>query len=113
MGIFDTIFSTTFPCVHPEMMLITKIDAEIADSSLKERELTIQFVDEHSVEILAINGQFNFKNFITGELATAQSNIRLRNLPFKSPGNYAFKIIIDGEEKREIPLKVREIPKKA
>ena len=113
LGIFDTIFAFNFPCKHSQMTLVTKIQADVRDNHHLDRNLKIILVDENAHELLAINATFNFKNTPPGERGTTSSIIGLTDLVFEKPGNYAFKILINGEEKSEIPLKLHEAQKKA
>ncbi len=109
VGIFDTIYAQTFPCLHSQLMVILKIEADLNDSTAAERTFDLTLVDEHSQEILALNGHFNFKNSLPGELPSASSQLTLQNLIFKEPGNYSFKLSIDGVEKRNIPIRIRQV----
>lgn len=113
LGIFDTIYAFNFPCKHNQMTLITKIQAELTDAHHIDRKIKITLVDEHTNPTFSIDGKFNFKNTPEGERGTTSSIIVITNLLFEKPGNYFFKISIDGEEKGEIPLKLMKLKEKA
>jgi len=109
MGIFDLIWTETFPCNHGQMFLVTSILAEPLDTKNKDWEIKVILYDENSEKILTIGGIFNFRNSPEGELGTANSILILNNLPFKEPGTYKFSIFIDNALKKEIRLKLSKL----
>ncbi len=113
LGIFDTIHAMKFPCRNPQMTLITKIETELTDSHDISRDIKIILEDEDANELFSISGNFNFKNSPPGERGTTSSIITLTDLVFEKPGNFSFKISIGAEVMADIPLKLREMPKKA
>ena len=108
MGIFDVIVSATFPVTHSQMYLVSSIRAEPLDRPEQDRQIRVVLLDQYGGEILTIFGVCNFRNSPAGELGTANSLIRLKGLTFANPGNYKFQLFIDGDFKKEIPLKVEQ-----
>lgn len=106
MGIFDIIYSPSFPTRHPNLFIVASIRAEPLDKSDRDRQIKVVLYDPDRQEILAIQGRFNFKNAPSGELGSSNSILSLNGISFKNPGAYTFSFFIDNVLKKEIPLKV-------
>jgi hypothetical protein len=110
MGVFDVIYAETFPTVHPEMKLVVQYEAGTADGQATH-EIEIQLMDADGRKPMVVNGQVGVGEVHAGFPVKANSILNIRNAQFERPGDFVFNILVDGEVKHQVPLKVLRITK--
>lgn len=111
LGQFNTIATPSFPAVHPVMRLVLRFKASPAELG-DERSLTIKILTEDGQIIGEISGRMNTSaDAPPGKVPESQPLIlELVNTTFEQPGDYAFSVLIDKDEKAVVPLAVVESP---
>lgn len=109
LGAFTHLNSYQFPVRHPLMHLVMKIQpapSEYGDT----RTLRIVLVDEDGNELFQMSGDINIPRVKKGgELPELNAIIAFRDLEFPRAGTYEFRVLIDKDQKAELPLKVAQI----
>lgn len=106
LGIFDIIYAKNFPVVWHSMQLIMRFEAPRSEAET-DKNVVVKLLDADGGQLFEIGSQLKLgkpeKNTMT-----IQSNqfLVLNNLRFEKPGDYTFSILINGEDKRQVPLKV-------
>ena len=108
MGIFDALYSQTFPTIHPEMKLVVQFEAGMAEVG-KVHHIEIQLMDEDGHKPFVVNGQVIVGEVTPGTLFKSNSILNIRGATFEKPGNFVFNILVNGELKKEVPLKVLQL----
>lgn len=110
LGIFDRISAQSFPAIHPQMQLIMTIEADRVEAS-REHKIEVELIDADGTKLFSIGGNLKFSPPPSGERIRVNHIIQLNNLRFDHFGNYDFKILINNEVRKSIPLSVVEIKK--
>jgi hypothetical protein len=106
MGIFDQIYADAVPALHPQMQLIITIVADRSEAS-KEHSIIIELIDADNIAKLArIEGTVKFEKPPSGEEIRINHILQLNNVAFNKYGEYSFKIQINGEVKKSLPIKL-------
>jgi hypothetical protein len=106
LGIFDVLNATSFPVVHPQMQLVIKFEAHSAEAG-KKRKLDIKFMDDDGKSVFELHGELTLGGPArSGEPFKFDHILSLNGLRFEKPGTYEFKIYVEGEAKKEVPLRV-------
>jgi hypothetical protein len=105
LGIFDAINAQDFPMAHPQMQLVMRFEADIAEAG-KTKKLEIKLMDDDGKTLFVLNGGFTLGQGQSGEAMVSNQILTINMLKFENPGNYEFKILINDELKAEVPLKV-------
>lgn len=106
LGNFANINATTFPAQHPEMNLVLRLEASPAEVGTKKK-LEVQLIGEDGQRIGGLNADFEVPPpRSAGEPINMQSVVRLVGIVFPKAGRYAMHILINEEEKADIPLTV-------
>jgi hypothetical protein len=109
LGTFDTIFASKFPTVHPQMQLILSLEAHPAEAgSRKALEIRLMTEDGRNVFSIGAEMQIPEAREPMGEMIKSNQIIGLQNVRFERPGSYQFAVLINGETKRTVALKVQE-----
>lgn len=109
MGIFDKIFADSVPALHPQMQLIVTIVADRSEAG-KEHSIIIELIDEDNIAKLArIEGTVKFEKPPSGEEIRINHILQLNNIAFNKYGVYTFKIQVDGEVRKSLPIKLMQI----
>ncbi len=111
-GGFDALFGTAFPIVHSQLSLTVKVE-------FKPTECDRQ----HVIEVVALNADgvpfmptwkmdvLPRKNAAEPTVSVGiQVVLNIQGLKLEKAGDYAFSILIDGEERESVPLRVRQLP---
>ena len=85
LGIFSTIFSRSFPTVHPAMQLIFMWEASKIEAGRK-KEIEMQLCDADGKVILSLGGEFQLPEGISGKRIYGNQILPLNNLKFEKPG---------------------------
>jgi hypothetical protein len=110
LGVFDQIYATSVPALHPQMQLVMTIVADRGEAK-KEHKIKIELIDQDNIDVsVKIEGTLKFDPPKTGEEVRINQTILLNHVVFNKYGEYSFKIVIDGEVKRSISLKVMVPP---
>src|SRR3989304_2646878 len=110
LGMFNQIYSDTFPYRHPSMTCVVRFTASPAEfGKPKEVELTIMYPDGKPLGTL--RGQTTVPTPLDGKRAYVELILGLNGIPFERPGDYQFAILVGGEEKGSIPFEVRQRPR--
>lgn len=105
IGIFEKIYSNTFPFIQRTLALYVKLtDAE------GELEIRVEFCDEND-RILALFEGFRLK--VPSRLTSADFGIQTRDLPIQKPGKYYFKLYFNNEFVQGLELEVIKISQKS
>jgi len=110
MGVFDAIYAESFPTIHPEMKLVVQYEAGTADGQAVH-QIEIQLMDADGRKPMVVNGQVGVGEVHAGFPVKANSILNLRNAQFERPGDFVFNILVDGEVKHQVPLKVLQLMK--
>lgn len=107
LGTFDTIFSDSFPTIHPQCQLVLRLTAKPAESG-RTRRITVKLLDADARELLALEGEVKVPERKGPGEIKINSLLSLQNLQFTKPGDYTFNILIDDDQKGEVPFRVIE-----
>jgi hypothetical protein len=105
MGIFDVLHAASFPVEHSQMQLVMKFQADVAESG-KTKDIEIQLMDADGKRLFTVGGQLTMTQVKPGEVMELNSIFKMHRVRFESEGNYEFKILIQGNVVRSVPLKV-------
>lgn len=108
MGVFGEINPPTLPFALPMMFLVIGFSASPSEVGAKQ-EIRIALISEEGREL------FNLESSVVASPpkrsdrpAYIQSIIGLGGCKFEREGMYHFAIMVNGEEKRRLPLRVNE-----
>ncbi len=105
MGIFDTIFVPGgFPTTHAQMRLIFRYLIPVSERG-STKTIDIRLLNADGVILLGLNSTMK----IPDDLPTNQEIpqiLELNGLVFPEPGEYAFSILVGGDEKARVPFRV-------
>ena len=110
MGVFDVIYAEVFPTVHPEMKLVVQYEAGAVDVQATH-SIEIQLMDADGRKPMVVGGQLAVGDIQPGFPLKANSILNIRNATFERPGDFVFNILVDGEVKHQVPLKVLQLQK--
>ena len=92
-----------FPLRHPHLALVIGLQVTAPET---EREHDIRFVllDPDGAEVAGATGSLVARSQHDGRDATLTFSIDLWNLTFPAPGDYSFRILVNGSERKRLPL---------
>ncbi len=103
MGIFDHLQAATFPVSHPIAWLVLRLEAPRSEEGDLKR-IQIWMMDEDRV-LYELAGELVIPPPRAPGAVVMNQLLQLRGLPLPRPGEYAFHILVNGEEKRVVPLR--------
>lgn len=104
LGMFNQVYSDSFPYQHPLMFCIVQLTAKPSEFG-KKKQIEVVLLDPDGKTLGTIKGEATVpKPNVPGKRAQVEIIIRLLNVPFQSPGDYAFSILVGGDEKWSIPV---------
>ncbi|HUP00880.1 MAG TPA: hypothetical protein VM737_05085 [Gemmatimonadota bacterium] len=106
LGIFNSIHAAEYPCTHPHLALVLRVEARIGEEGL--HPLEIKLADEDGKEIFKLNGQVSLQGAQPGRPMTAQTIMDMNNLQLPRPGTYSFEIFIDNRHARSVAIHALE-----
>ncbi len=109
MGIFDAIRTGKFPVIHPSMQLVLSFEASRAESG-SIKKIRVRLLDEDGGEVLETGTQFTLSREGSGISIKRSHIVNLKNVLFENPGLYSFHILVNGEEKKTVPLRLVKTP---
>ena len=102
LGIFNSIHAAEFPCTHPHLALVLRVEARLGEEGAYPLE--IKLVDEDGQQLFDIGGQLSLQGAEPGRPMTAQTIMDINNLQLPRPGTYAFEIFLDGHHSRSVAI---------
>jgi hypothetical protein len=109
MGIFNTIFVTSdFPALHPQLQLVFQFLVSPAERG-ETKKIDIKLLDADGSVLLGIAAETRLPQDMPANQEIPQI-IGLNGLVFPKPGDYAFSILVNGEEKTTVAFHVLPIP---
>lgn len=103
LGIFERISTQSVPATHPQMQLVMILEADRGDAD-KDHRMEIELLDEDGNKLFAIGGSLKFGAPPLSEQIKINHAIQLNNLQFEKFGTYEFKILINNEVCKSVPL---------
>ena len=102
LGIFNSIHAAEFPCTHPHLALVLRVEARLGEEGVYPLE--IQLVDEDGQQLFDISGQLSLQGAEPGRPMTAQTIMDINNLQLPRPGTFAFEVFLDGHHTRSVAI---------
>ncbi len=109
MGLFTIINAPVLPWTHPQMQLVLELEASPAEWDT-EKKIEIKLLDADANQVFAVGGTTKVSRGEPGRRVRINSILTLGNIKFNTEGDYSFAILIGGETKKEIPLRVNFAP---
>jgi len=105
LGIFDVIRARSFPAVHRNMQLVMILEAPSSEANT-DKNVQVRLMDADGKRIFEVSAQLKLAQPPPGEMIRSNHIFDLNNIPFEKPGDYAFCILVNGEEKGRVRLKL-------
>ena len=106
LGVFTDLFATKVPAVHPQMQLVTVLEFDSTEAG--DKDLKLVLVDEDGREVFSISGILRVERGSAGRQVITHQIFNFNNLTFPKYGEYEFVILINGDRKGSVSLRVRE-----
>lgn len=108
LGIFSEIRSSQFPAIHPAAVLVFQLRAHRSEQGGQAR-VTVRLMDLDK-ELAEIEGEFVIP--VGNEPGDVVMNqiFTLQMLTLPGAGDYAFHILVNGDEKRVVPFRAILLP---
>ena len=109
MGIFNTIFvAGGFPSTHPQLQLVFQFVVPAAERGEK-KTIDIKLLDADGMILVSLTSETQLPADMPANQEIPQI-VGLAGLVFPHPGDYAFSILVNGEEKKSVALHVLPVP---
>ena len=112
MGVFDVINTHRVPAIHAQMHLVFRVEANPAEAG-STKQLEIKLMGADGQTLLSLGGELAIgvtgPPFL-GEMLTSNHIIGLQAVRFEKAGAYQFAILVNGDTKAIVPLKVKVLP---
>ena len=106
MGIFDVIYSKVFPVLHPSMQLVMTFEIPRSELGIG-KQIKVRLIDSDGGHVLELGGEITFPGDKSSEMFVKSHHIvTFNNLMFSKPGDYSFHVLVGGDEKRTVRLKL-------
>jgi hypothetical protein len=99
----------TFPLRHPHIALVVGL-LVTAPETERPHEVRFVLLDPDGREVAGATGSITAHGQTNGRDATLTFAIDLWNLTFPAPGDYSFRILVNGSERKRVPLEVAALP---
>ncbi len=108
MGIFNVIFAFSLPATHPQLRLAIQFEVEPKDLGTTQH-VVIRLLDPDGDELLRVESDAPLPTELSVPAIIPQV-LDLNLLTFQKEGQYQFFILIDGEERASLPLRIVLLP---
>ncbi len=99
----------TFPLQHPHLALVVGLLISAPETD-RQHEIRFVLLDPDGAEVAEATGSLVAHGGGDGRDSTLTFSIDLWNLTFPAPGDYSFRILVNGSERKRIPLVVGLVP---
>lgn len=107
-GIFSVLGAASFPAVHPQMQLVLGFEATKAEEG-KTKEVEVQLMNADGKRVFALSGRLTIPTGESGYPPRMGHILALSGVRFEEPGDYSFHILVGGDEKGRVPLKIMRV----
>jgi hypothetical protein len=104
-GGVSRIGAPTFPVRHPHIALVLGLMVTAPEID-REHEIRFVLLDPDGGEVAGGTGNLVARGHTDGRDAILTFSIDLWNLTFPSPGDYSFRILVNGSERKRLPIVV-------
>lgn len=106
MGIFQHIWVSQFPTVHPRLHLVIRLRGKRTE--VGRHDLVIRLMDEQEHEVLSGSGTVTFNEPPAGVTEIEAGAILAFDTPFAEAGRYRFVVRVDEDLEATVPLTVAQ-----
>jgi hypothetical protein len=99
----------TFPLRHPHIALVVGL-LVTAPETERPHEVRFVLLDPDGREVAGATGSITAHGQTNGRDATLTFAIDLWNLTFPAPGDYSFRVLVNGSERKRVPFEVAQLP---
>ena len=92
-----------FPLRHPHLALVLGLLVTAPETD-HEHEVRFVLLDPDGGEVAGATGNLVARGHGDGRDAVLTFSIDLWNLTFPAPGDYSFRILVNGSERKRLPL---------
>lgn len=93
----------TFPLRHPHIALVMGL-LVTAPETEREHEIRFVLLDPDGAEVAGATGSLTARGSHDGRDSILTFSIDLWNITFPAPGDYSFRILVNGSERKRLPL---------
>lgn len=111
LGAFAQISAPEFPAIHRSMYLVMKLQAGLGEMG-GERQLKTVLFDANRREVMALSVGFQVPTMEDGVQPEINVILEYRDVTFPYPGDYEFVILIDKDQKAQLPIKLVKVGKR-
>jgi hypothetical protein len=97
-----------FPLRHPHLALVVSLTVTSAELG-REHELRFLLLDPDGTEVASATSSLVAQGDTEGKDTSLTFSVDLWNLTFNAPGDYTFRILVNGSERRRLPLAIDRI----
>lgn len=110
MGVFQVVYAAQFPLVYPQMHLILTLEADPSEMGIK-KQLEIKLMGPDGAPLLGVGGEMEVPKGspFPGTAIGLNHILGFQGVRFEKPGDYQFAVLISGDHKQSIPLKVVQV----
>jgi hypothetical protein len=107
-GGIDRIGGQTFPLVHPHVSLVIGLTMT-APELQREHEVRFVLLDTTGKEVTSGSANIVAHGDNDGRDSILTFAVDLWNLSFPVPGDYSFRLLVDGSERKRLPLVISQL----
>ena len=104
-GGIDRISGQTFPLTHPHIALVIGLRITVPELG-REHEVAFTLLDARNREVASGSANLMAQREADAHDSIITFGVDLWNLSFQLPGDYSFRILVDGSERKRLPLAV-------
>jgi len=94
-----------FPLRHPHLAMVLGLLVTAPEVD-REHEVRFVLLDPDGCEVAGATGNLQARGHTDGRDTVLTFSIDLWNLQFPAPGDYSFRILVNGSERKRLPLLV-------
>jgi hypothetical protein len=104
-GGISRIGGRSFPLHHPHLALVVGLLVTAPEVD-RQHEIRFVLLDPDGGEVAGATGSLRAREHTDARDAVLTFSIDLWNLTFPAPGDYSFRILVNGSERKRLPLVV-------